>query len=175
VRNLLTDVDGVLVGHAHDPRLGSGATAIVFETPAVTSVDVSGGGPGTHETDLLHPARTVERIDALTISGGSAFGLDAASGVQAWLREQGRGFRIRDAVVPIVPGAIMFDLLDMDTDHITPLCHLDFFYFQGRRIRALFPWPVHDAEATLGGQDLLAHFLLLAHARPEDIRPAGSL
>src|SRR5262249_56278277 len=74
--------------------------------------DVRGGGPGTRETALLDPAQTVEGIDAIVLSGGSAFGLDAASGVQAWLREQGRGFRIRDAVVPIVPGAIMFDLLN---------------------------------------------------------------
>ena len=123
MRNLLTDVDGVLVGHAHDPRLGSGATAIVFDEPAVTSVDVRGGGPGTHETDLLHPARTVERIDALTISGGSAFGLEAAHGVQAWLREQGRGFAIGSARVPIVPGAVLFDLLaggDKDWGRYSP-------------------------------------------------------
>ena len=102
MRNLVTDVEGVRVGHAHDARLGSGTTAIVFDEPAVASVDVRGGGPGTHETDLLHPARTVERIDALTISGGSAFGLEAAHGVQAWLREQGRGFAIGNVRVPIV-------------------------------------------------------------------------
>jgi L-aminopeptidase/D-esterase-like protein len=123
VRNLLTDVDGVLVGHAHDPRLGSGTTAIVFDEPAVASVDVRGGGPGTHETDLLHPARTVEQIDALTISGGSAFGLEAAHGIQAWLREQGRGFAIGSARVPIVPGAVLFDLLaggDKDWDRYSP-------------------------------------------------------
>ena len=111
MRNLITDVEGVRVGHADDPRLGSGSTAIVFDAPAVASVDVRGGGPGTHETDLLHPARTVEQIDALTISGGSAFGLEAAHGVQAWLREQGRGFAIGSTRVPIVPGAVLFDLL----------------------------------------------------------------
>src|SRR6185503_19798982 len=76
------------------------------------SVDVRGGGPGTRESALLDPAMTVERIDAITLSGGSAFGLDAASGVQAYLREQGRGFAIGDAIVPIVPGAILFDLLN---------------------------------------------------------------
>jgi len=74
-------------------------------------VDVRGGGPGTRETALLDPAQTVEGIDAIVLSGGSAFGLDAASGVQAWLREQGRGFAVREARVPIVPGAILFDLL----------------------------------------------------------------
>jgi L-aminopeptidase/D-esterase-like protein len=111
VRNLLTDVEGILVGHAHDPHLGSGTTAIIFETPAVTSVDVRGGGPGTHDTDLLDPAMTVEQVDAIAVSGGSAFGLEAASGIQAWMREQGRGFAIGPARVPIVPGAVLFDLL----------------------------------------------------------------
>jgi D-aminopeptidase len=110
-RNLITDVPGVLVGHAQDDRLGSGVTAIVFEEPAVASFDVRGGGPGTRETDPLEPAATVDRIDGLALSGGSAFGLEAGGGVQAWLREQGRGFAVRTARVPIVPGAILFDLL----------------------------------------------------------------
>src|ERR1700752_4732482 len=93
-------------------RLGSGATAVIFEAPAVASVDVRGGGPGTRETELLNPAQTVPGVDAIVVSGGSAFGLDAASGVQAWLREQGRGFAVRTARVPIVPAAILFDLLN---------------------------------------------------------------
>src|SRR5499427_7870421 len=111
LRNLITDVSGVRVGHAGDTKLGSGVTAIVFDHPMVASVDVRGGGPGTRETALLDPAQTMEGIDAIALSGGSAFGLDAASGVQAWLREQGRGFQVREARVPIVPGAILFDLL----------------------------------------------------------------
>ncbi len=111
-RNLITDVAGVLVGNAQDARLASGVTAIIFETPAAASIDVRGGGPGTRETALLDPAQTVEGIDAIALSGGSAFGLDAASGVQAWLKEQGRGFAVRTARVPIVPGAILFDLLN---------------------------------------------------------------
>jgi L-aminopeptidase/D-esterase-like protein len=111
VRNLITDVPGIKIGHAEDTRLGSGATAIVLDEPAVASIDVRGGGPGTRETALLDPAQTVEGIDAVTLSGGSAFGLDAASGVQAWLREKGRGFAVRSARVPIVPAAILFDLL----------------------------------------------------------------
>ncbi len=111
VRNLITDVPGLRIGHAEDARLGSGATAIVFDEPAVASIDVRGGGPGTRETALLDPAQTVEGIDAIALSGGSAFGLDSASGVQAWLREQGRGFAVRTARVPIVPAAILFDLL----------------------------------------------------------------
>jgi D-aminopeptidase len=111
LRNLITDVPGIKVGHAEDLRLGSGATAIIFDQPAAASIDVRGGGPGTRETALLDPAQTVEGIDAITLAGGSAFGLDAASGVQAWLKEQGRGFAVRTARVPIVPAAILFDLL----------------------------------------------------------------
>jgi L-aminopeptidase/D-esterase-like protein len=110
-RNLITDIAGLRVGHAGDAKLGSGATVVVFDAPVAASVDVRGGGPGTRETALLDPAQTVEGIDAIVLSGGSAFGLDAASGTQAWLREQGRGFKVREAKVPIVPAAILFDLL----------------------------------------------------------------
>jgi L-aminopeptidase/D-esterase-like protein len=112
MRNLITDVPGVRVGQAEDRGLGSGVTVVVFDRAVTGSVDVRGGGPGTRETALLDPAQTVDGVDAIVLSGGSAFGLDAASGVQAYLREQGRGFRIREAVVPIVPGAILFDLLN---------------------------------------------------------------
>jgi D-aminopeptidase len=111
LRNLITDIAGVRVGHADDRALGSGVTAVVFDEPAIASMDLRGGGPGTREASLLDPANTVERIDAVVLSGGSAFGLDAAAGVQAWLAEQGRGFVVRGARVPIVPGAILFDLL----------------------------------------------------------------
>ena len=111
-RNLITDVAGVLVGHADDARLASGVTAIIFEEPAVAAVDVRGGAPATRETDLLEPHRTAERIDAVVLSGGSAFGLDAGAGVQALLRERGRGFAIGDIRVPLVCGASMFDLLN---------------------------------------------------------------
>jgi L-aminopeptidase/D-esterase-like protein len=111
LRNLITDIPGLRVGQTGDAKLGSGTTVVVFDAAVVASVDVRGGGPGTRETALLDPAQTVEGIDAIVLSGGSAFGLDAASGVQAWLREQGRGFQVRDARVPIVPGAILFDLL----------------------------------------------------------------
>jgi D-aminopeptidase len=110
-RNLITDIAGIRVGHADDAKLGSGATVVVFDKPAVAAADLRGGGPGTRESALLDPAMTVERIDAIALSGGSAFGLDAASGLQAWLREQGRGFAIGPARVPIVPGAALFDLL----------------------------------------------------------------
>lgn len=111
MRNLITDVPGIKVGHGTDLRLGSGSTAVIFDEPVAASIDVRGGGPGTRETALLDPAQTVEGIDAVVLSGGSAFGLDAASGAQAWLKEQGRGFAVRTARVPIVPAAVLFDLL----------------------------------------------------------------
>jgi L-aminopeptidase/D-esterase-like protein len=112
MKNLLTDIPGVRVGHADDRALASGVTAVIFDKPAVAALDVRGGGPGTREGALLDLANTVEKIDAIALSGGSAFGLEAGGGVQAWLAEQGRGFAVRDALIPIVPGAIMFDLLN---------------------------------------------------------------
>jgi L-aminopeptidase/D-esterase-like protein len=112
MRNLITDVAGVRVGQAEDARAASGVTIVLFDEPAVGSIDLRGGGPGTRETALLDPAQTVSGIDAIALSGGSAFGLDTPSGVQAWLREQGRGFPVRSARVPIVPAAILFDLLN---------------------------------------------------------------
>ena len=110
--NLITDVAGLSVGNAHDAALKSGVTAIICDSPAMAAVQVLGGAPGTRETDLLEPHNAVEAVDALVLSGGSAFGLDSASGVQAWLRENGRGFEVRGHRVPIVPGAILFDLLN---------------------------------------------------------------
>jgi len=112
LKNLLTDIDGVRVGHADDAKVASGVTAVIFDQPAVASIDVRGGGPGIRESALLQPEATFEAVDAITLSGGSALGLDAAGGVQAWLAEQGRGLRIREAIIPIVPGAICFDLLN---------------------------------------------------------------
>ncbi|MDD1532802.1 MULTISPECIES: P1 family peptidase [unclassified Bradyrhizobium] len=112
MKNLLTDIAGVRVGHAEDAKLASGTTAIIFDSPAVAAIDVRGGGPGTREDALLDLANTVERVDAIALSGGSAFGLDAGGGVQAWLAEQRRGFKVREALIPIVPGAILFDLLN---------------------------------------------------------------
>src|SRR5437660_2799655 len=112
MRNLITDVVGLKVGHADDATLASGVTAIIFDEPAVASGDVRGGAPGTRDTELLAPDETVERVDAIVLSGGSAFGLDAPGGAQAWLREQGRGFAVGPVRVPIVPGAILFDLLN---------------------------------------------------------------
>ncbi|MCP3384296.1 P1 family peptidase [Bradyrhizobium sp. CCGUVB4N] len=112
MKNLLTDIAGVRVGHAHDAKLASGTTAIVFDQPAVAAIDVRGGGPGTREDTLLDLASTQDRVDAIALSGGSAFGIEAGGGVQAWLVEQGRGLNIRGALIPLVPGAILFDLLN---------------------------------------------------------------
>ncbi len=112
MNNLLTDITGVRVGHAGDADLASGVTAVLFDRQVVAAMDVRGGGPGTREGALLDLANTVEKIDAIALSGGSAFGLEAGGGVQAWLAEQGRGLNVRGAVIPIVPGAICFDLLN---------------------------------------------------------------
>src|SRR6202030_3236261 len=112
LKNLLTDIAGVRVGHAGDAKLPSGVTAVIFDKPAVAAIDVRGGGPGTREGALLDLANTVDMIDAIALAGGSAFGLEAGGGVQAWLAEKGRGFVVRGAVIPIVPGAICFDLLN---------------------------------------------------------------
>jgi L-aminopeptidase/D-esterase-like protein len=111
-RNLITDVDGLLVGNVEDAGLRSGVSVVVCETPSVASVDVRGGAPGTRDTDLLDPSCRVDRVDAICLSGGSAFGLSSADGVMKWMRERNRGVAIADVVVPIVPGAILFDLLN---------------------------------------------------------------
>ena len=108
--NSILDVEGLTVGHAVDHRLASGVSVVIPERPAVASVHVMGGAPGTRDTDLLAPEETVERVDALVLAGGSAFGLGAASGLMAFMSEQGRGFRVGDVRVPIVPAAILFDL-----------------------------------------------------------------
>jgi len=110
--NLITDVAGLRVGNAGDVRLKSGVTVLVGDRPFVAAVHVMGGAPGTRETDLLAPDKLVAEVDALVLSGGSAFGLDAPSGVTDGLRAAGRGFAVGAARVPIVPGAILFDLLN---------------------------------------------------------------
>jgi L-aminopeptidase/D-esterase-like protein len=111
-RNLITDVDGIRVGNAEDERVRSGVTVVLCDAAAVASGDVRGGAPGTRETDLLDPASRNERVDAICLSGGSAFGLSAGDGVMRWLRERGRGVPVAGVVVPIVPTAILFDLLN---------------------------------------------------------------
>ncbi|MEL6915191.1 MAG: P1 family peptidase [Pseudomonadota bacterium] len=110
MRNLITDVGGLLVGHAHDAALRSGVTVLTAPWALTAGVHVMGGAPGTRETDLLAPDRLVQEVDALVLAGGSAFGLAAADGVTEALRGQGRGFSAGEIRVPIVPAAILFDL-----------------------------------------------------------------
>ena len=110
--NLITDVAGLKVGNARDAAIKTGATVLLGDAPFTAGVHVMGGAPGTRETDLLAADKTVEQVDALVLSGGSAFGLDAASGVVDGLRAMGRGFAVGGQRVPIVPGAILFDLLN---------------------------------------------------------------
>ena len=110
--NLITDVDGVRVGSADDARLASGVTMVLFDEPAVASIAINGGAPALRDTALLEPEMTIERVDGFVLSGGSAFGLDAAGGAMAYLAEIGRGYEHRGARVPIVPGASLFDLLN---------------------------------------------------------------
>ena len=111
-KNLITDVTGLLVGNSQVDFFKTGTTVLVGDKPFMASVHVMGGAPGTKETDLLAPDKTVDQIDALVLSGGSAFGLDACSGVMDGLREMGRGFPVGPMRVPIVPGAIIFDLIN---------------------------------------------------------------
>ena len=108
--NLITDVPGIRVGNAHDPRLASGVTAIVFDRRNVASGVTRGGAPGTRDTALLEPEMTVTGIDAVLLGGGSLFGLDAAGGAVGYLRQQGRGLKLGGANIPVAVQAIIFDL-----------------------------------------------------------------
>jgi L-aminopeptidase/D-esterase-like protein len=111
-RNLITDVPGIAIGNAEDRRAWTGVTVILPDGPVVAAVDVRGGGPGTRETTAMDAASGVPTIDAIVLSGGSAFGLDSAQGVMGWLAARGRGVAVGPARVPIVPAAILFDLLN---------------------------------------------------------------
>jgi L-aminopeptidase/D-esterase-like protein len=106
----ITDVAGIEVGHFTETRRPTGCTVILARGSAVAGVDVRGAAPGTRETDLLHPSNVVERVHGVLLSGGSAWGLDAAGGVMRWLDEQGIGMAVGPARVPIVPAAVLFDL-----------------------------------------------------------------
>ena len=106
----ITDIAGLKVGHHTDTRRPTGCTVVLCEAGVACGVDVRGAAPGTRETDLLMPGNLVDKVHALLLAGGSAFGLDAASGVMRWLDEHGHGFAIGPARVPIVPAAVLFDL-----------------------------------------------------------------
>ena len=106
----ICDIAGIKIGHYTDRRRPTGCTVIIVEAGAVAGVDVRGSAPGTRETDLLNPINTVEKVNAILLSGGSAFGLEAASGVMKFLEEQGIGYPTGAARVPIVPAAVLYDL-----------------------------------------------------------------
>jgi L-aminopeptidase/D-esterase-like protein len=106
----ITDVQGIKVGHHTDSRRPTGCTVVLCEAGVTCGVDVRGAAPGTRETDLLAPGNLVDRVHAVLLAGGSAFGLDAAGGVMRWLDERGHGFVVGPARVPIVPAAVLFDL-----------------------------------------------------------------
>jgi L-aminopeptidase/D-esterase-like protein len=110
MNNSITDIKGIKVGHAQNDEAITGCTVILCEGGAVGGIDQRGGAPGTRETDALHPMHLVEKVHAIMLSGGSAFGLDAAGGAVKYLEERGVGFDVRVAKVPIVPAAILFDL-----------------------------------------------------------------
>ena len=118
-KNSLADVPGIKVGHAHDLDALTGVTVVLCEDGAVGGVDQRGGAPGTRETDLLRPMHLVQKVHAVVLTGGSAFGLDAASGVMKYLEEKGIGFDTRVAKVPIVPAAVLFDL-DIGKSDVRP-------------------------------------------------------
>ena len=110
LNNAITDIPGIQVGHAQDKQALTGCTVVLCEGGAIGGVDQRGGAPGTRETDAMHPMHLVNEVHAVVLAGGSAFGLDAASGVVRYLEERGVGFDVRVARVPIVPAAILFDL-----------------------------------------------------------------
>ena len=110
LKNLITDVNGVLVGSSEDKELCTGVTVIAGEKPFLAAVDVRGGGPGTKETDMLNLENSIGRADAIVLSGGSAFGLDASSEIQRLLRKDKKGYVVSDNIIPLVPSAVIFDL-----------------------------------------------------------------
>ena len=110
-RSAITDVAGIEVGHFTDTRRPTGCTVVIAREGAIAGVDVRGAAPGTRETDLLAPTNLVDRVHGILLAGGSAWGLDAATGVVRWLEEQGVGFPVGPVRLPIVPGAVLFDLL----------------------------------------------------------------
>ena len=122
-RNLITDVSGVQVGHAEDYKIGTGVTVITGDNPFSAAVDVRGGGPGTRETDMLSLENSIGRADAIVLSGGSAYGLDASSEIQDLLRDDGKGYQLGKAIIPLVPSAVIFDLNINDNPHVNKIGH----------------------------------------------------
>lgn len=128
-KNLITDVPGIKVGHSQDEKIRSGVTVIIPDEPAVASADIRGGGPGARETEALNSDCLVDVVHGIVLSGGSAYGLGAADGVMANLRKRNIGFNLGDAIIPIVPSAILFDLLnggDKEWRELSPYADLGF-------------------------------------------------
>jgi len=150
MNNDISDVPSVRVGHAQSDALVSGVTVCLFEAPATAGVAVLGGAAAARDTENLDPSGAVDHVDAITLSGGSGFGLDAAGGVQAWLRAAGRGFPVGGGHVPIVPGAIIFDLAnggDKNWDRFAPYRDLG---FDATEAAASGPVPLGSVGAGLG-------------------------
>ena len=120
-KNLITDVLGIQVGHAEDNKIGTGVTVIIGDNPFSAAVDVRGGGPGTRETDMLSLENSIGRADAIVLSGGSAYGLDASSEIQDLLRHDGKGYQLGKAIIPLVPAAVIFDLNIHDNPHVSKI------------------------------------------------------
>lgn len=115
MKSYLTDIDGILVGHDHDEKMGKGVTVVLCKEGATPGVDVRGSAPGTRETDLIKSEKTVDKIHSIVLSGGSAFGLDASSGVMQFLEENEIGFKTPFSLVPIVSQAVIYDLNSGDS------------------------------------------------------------
>lgn len=144
MNNAITDVPGIEVGQAHDPEALTGVTVILCRKGAVGGVDVRGGAPGTRETDLLAPLNLVQKVHAVVLAGGSAFGLEAAAGVMKYLEEQRIGFETGAAVVPIVPAAILFDL-NIGRADVRPTAEMGY-----RAASAARPGPVEEGNVGAG-------------------------
>ena len=119
--NSLTSLQGILVGHYTDDKRPTGCTVVLCPDGAVAGVDVRGAAPGTRDTDALSPSNTVQEVHGVLLTGGSAYGLDAAGGVMRWLEERGHGFPVGPAIVPIVPAAVIFDLWVDDFSKTRPV------------------------------------------------------
>ena len=114
MKNLITDIEGILVGCAEDHKFSTGVTVLSGPSPFTAAVDVRGGGAGTRETEILKLESSIGRVDAIVLSGGSAFGLDASSEVQKLLLEEGKGYKVKDHSIPLVSSAVIFDLIQQD-------------------------------------------------------------
>ncbi len=121
LKNLITDVPGVQVGSAEDNKIGTGVTIITANKPFAAAVDVRGGGPGTRETDMLSLDNSIGRADAIVLSGGSAYGLDASSEIQDLLRQDKKGYQLGEAIIPLVPSAVIFDLNINENPHVNKI------------------------------------------------------